>query len=168
MPTAKPFPSPSSPAIRPVKKLMAANRSEIAVRIFRAGTELNLRTVAVFAHEDRLCIHRYKADEAYQVGAGKGPVAAYLDIESIVAVAKEKGVDAIHPGYGFLSENANFARACEKAGVIFVGPRPDLLDMMGDKTAARALAQRINVPTLPGTEEPITDREEAMKTAKSI
>eukprot|EP01041_Mallomonas_annulata_P029477 gene29478-biopygen22024 len=147
---------------------MAANRSEIAVRIFRAGTELNLRTVAIFAQEDRLCIHRYKADEAYQVGQGKGPVAAYLDIDSIVAAAKEHGVDAIHPGYGFLSENANFARACEKAGLIFVGPRPDLLEMMGDKTAARALAQRINVPTLPGTEEPITDRDEALKTAKII
>ena len=88
---------------------MAANRSEIAVRIFRAGTELGLRTVAIFAQEDRLSIHRYKADEAYQVGAGKGPVAAYLDIDSIVGVAKEKGVDAIHPGYGFLSENADFA-----------------------------------------------------------
>jgi pyruvate carboxylase len=147
---------------------MAANRGEIAVRIFRAGTELNIRTVAIFAQEDRLCIHRYKADEAYQVGHGKGPVAAYLDIDSIVATATEKGIDAIHPGYGFLSENANFARACEQAGLIFVGPRPELLDMMGDKTAARALAQRINVPTLPGTEEPITDREEAMKTAKSI
>ncbi|MEO5959663.1 MAG: biotin carboxylase N-terminal domain-containing protein, partial [Opitutaceae bacterium] len=109
---------------------MAANRSEIAVRIFRAGTELNLRTVAIYAQEDRLCIHRYKADEAYQVGAGKGPVAAYLDIESIVATAKEKGVDAIHPGYGFLSENANFARAIRAAGLIFVGPRPEVLDMM--------------------------------------
>ncbi len=156
------------PAPRPIRKLMAANRSEIAVRIFRAGTELNLRTVAIFAHEDRLCIHRYKADEAYQVGTGKGPVAAYLDIESIVAVAKEKGVDAIHPGYGFLSENAGFARACQRAGLIFVGPRPELLDMMGDKTAARALAQKIGVPVLPGTENPITDREEALKTAKAI
>ena len=156
----------SSP--RPIKKLMAANRSEIAVRIFRAGTELNLRTVAVFAQEDRLCLHRYKADEAYQIGQGKGPVAAYLDIESIVGIALEKGVDAIHPGYGFLSENANFARACQAAGLIFVGPRPDLLDMMGDKTAARALAQRIGVPTLPGTENPITDRNEALKTAKAI
>jgi pyruvate carboxylase len=178
MPTAKstalPLPvksaptAPTAPAVRPIKKLMAANRSEIAVRIFRAGTELNLRTVAIFAQEDRLCIHRYKADEAYQVGQGKGPVAAYLDIDSIVAAAKEHGVDAIHPGYGFLSENANFARACEKAGLIFVGPRPELLEMMGDKTAARALAQRINVPTLPGTEEPITDRDEALKTAKQI
>ncbi|HWL14737.1 MAG TPA: pyruvate carboxylase [Opitutus sp.] len=165
MPTAE-VPAPA--AIRPVKKLMAANRSEIAVRIFRAGTELGLRTVAVFAHEDRLSIHRYKADEAYQVGEGKGPVAAYLDIESIVDIAKAKGVDAIHPGYGFLSENADFARACAKAGLIFVGPRPELLEMMGDKTAARALAKRIHVPVLPGTEEPITDREEALKTAKSI
>jgi pyruvate carboxylase len=160
--------SPTATALKPITKLMAANRSEIAVRIFRASTELNLRTVAIYAQEDRLCIHRYKADEAYQVGHGKGPVAAYLDIESIVAVAKEKGVDAIHPGYGFLSENAEFARACEKAGLIFVGPRPELLDMMGDKTAARALAQRIGVPTLPGTENPITDRDEALKTAKAI
>ncbi len=147
---------------------MAANRSEIAVRIFRAGTELSVRTVAIFAHEDRLCIHRYKADEAYQVGTGKGPVAAYLDIDSIVGVAKEHGVDAIHPGYGFLSENAEFARACERAGIVFVGPRPELLDMMGDKTAARAVAQRIGVPVLPGTKDPITDREEALKTAKAI
>jgi pyruvate carboxylase len=171
MPTqskSTPTAAPASDTIRPIHKLMAANRSEIAVRIFRAGTELNLRTVAVFAAEDRLCIHRYKADEAYQVGAGKGPVAAYLDIESIIGVAKEKGIDAIHPGYGFLSENAEFARACERAGIIFVGPRPDLLDMMGDKTAARALAQRINVPTLPGTENPIVDREAALATAKSI
>jgi len=147
---------------------MAANRSEIAVRIFRAGTELGLRTVAVFAHEDRLGIHRYKADEAYQVGQGKGPVAAYLDIASIVAVAKDRGVDAIHPGYGFLSENASFARAVEAAGITWVGPRPELLEMMGDKTAARALAKKIKVPVLPGTEEPVTDRDEAMKIAKEI
>src|SRR5688500_4955090 len=156
------------PAIRQVRKLMAANRSEIAVRIFRAATELHLRTVAIVAQEDRLCIHRYKADEVYQVGAGKGPVAAYLDIDSIVAIAKEKNVDAIHPGYGFLSENAEFARACDRAGIIFVGPRPELLDMMGDKTAARAVAQRIGVPVLPGTKDPIVDREEAIKTARTI
>ena len=154
--------------MRPIKKLMAANRSEIAVRIFRAGTELGLRTVAVFAHEDRLGIHRYKADEAYQVGQGKGPVAAYLDIDSIVAVAKARGVDAIHPGYGFLSENAAFARTVEAAGITWVGPRPELLEMMGDKTAARALAKKIKVPVLPGTEEPVTDRDEAMKIAKEI
>jgi len=158
----------SAVPLRPIRKLMAANRSEIAVRVFRAGTELGLRTVAVFAQEDRFSIHRYKADEAYQVGRGKGPVAAYLDIESIVGIAKEKQVDAIHPGYGFLSENANFARACEAAGITFVGPRPELLDMMGDKTAARALAQRIRVPVLPGTEDPVSDRAEALKIAKEI
>ncbi len=147
---------------------MAANRSEIAVRIFRAGTELGLRTTAVFAQEDRFCIHRYKADEAYLIGQGKGPVAAYLDIDSIIAVAKEHGIDAIHPGYGFLSENPDFARACEKAGIIFVGPRADLLEMMGDKTTARNLAKRLGVPVLPGTEEPLTDRDEALRIARSI
>src|SRR5450432_2032507 len=158
----------SQEKIRPFKKLLAANRSEIAIRIFRAGTELNLRTVAIYAQADRFCLHRFKADEAYLVGADKGPVAAYLDIESIVTIAKEKGVDAIHPGYGFLSENANFARACAKAGIAFVGPRPELLDLMGDKTAARALAQKINVPVLAGNEEAISDRDEAMKAAKHI
>ena len=158
----------SSSTVRPIKKLMAANRSEIAVRIFRAGNELGLRTVAVFAQEDRFCIHRYKADESYQVGQGKGPVAAYLDIDSIIGVAREKGVDAIHPGYGFLSENAPFARACEEAGITWVGPRPELLEMMGDKTAARALAKKINVPVLPGTEEPVTDRGVALEIAQSI
>ncbi len=147
---------------------MAANRSEIAVRIFRAGTELGLRTVAVYAQEDRFCIHRFKADESYLVGQGKGPVAAYLDIEGIVSVARQKGVDAIHPGYGFLSENPEFARACAKAGVTFVGPRPELLEMMGDKTAARAVAERLGVPTLPGTKDPISDRSAALKAAKSI
>ena len=175
MPAAKPpVASPSStvaekPAeIRPLAKLMAANRSEIAVRIFRAGTELGLRTVSIYAQEDRFSLHRQKADEAYLVGQGKGPVAAYLDIDSIVGVAREKHVDAIHPGYGFLSENPDFARAVEKAGIIFVGPRPELLDMMGDKTAARALAQRIKIPVLPGTEDPVSDRAEALKVAKEI
>ncbi len=158
--------APSAP--RTFKKLLAANRSEIAIRIFRAATELGLRTVAVYAQEDRLSIHRFKADEAYIVGEGKGPVGAYLDIEGIVTLAKEKGVDMIHPGYGFLSENAHFARACERAGITFVGPRVELLEMMGDKTAARALAQKIGVPTLPGTEEPVEDRDKALKIAQQI
>lgn len=150
------------------KKLLAANRSEIAIRIFRAATELGLRTVAVYAQEDRFAIHRFKADEGYLVGVGKGPVGAYLDIPGIVALAKEKGVDLIHPGYGFLSENADFAQACANAGITFVGPRPELLKLMGDKTAARAVAQRVQVPTLPGTEDPIADRAEALKIAKQI
>ncbi len=155
-------------AIRPFTKLLAANRSEIAVRIFRAATDLGLRTVAVYAQADRFSIHRFKADEAYMVGEGKGPVAAYLDIPGIVALAKQTGAEAIHPGYGFLSENPEFARACAAAGITFVGPRPELLEMMGDKTAARSLAKRINVPTLTGTEQAITDREEALKTARDI
>src|SRR5512140_846045 len=158
--------SASPPAIRRFTKLLAANRSEIAIRIFRAATDLGLRTVAIYAQEDRFSIHRFKADESYQVGHGKGPVAAYLDIASIVALAKQTGVQAIHPGYGFLSENAAFARACERAGIIFIGPRPELLEMMGDKTTARALAQRLNVPTLKGTEEPVRDREEALRIAR--
>ena len=150
------------------KTLLAANRSEIAIRAFRAATELGMRTVAIYAEEDRFSIHRFKADEAYVVGRGKGPVGAYLDIEGIVGLAVERGVDMIHPGYGFLSENANFARACQEAGITFVGPRPELLEMMGDKTAARALAIRLNVPVLPGTEEPVTERAEALRVAKKI
>ncbi|MSU64262.1 MAG: pyruvate carboxylase [Pedosphaera sp.] len=158
---------PHSSSISP-KKLLVANRSEIAIRVFRAATELGLRTVAIYAQEDRLAVHRFKADEAYLVGKGKGPVAAYLDIAGIVSLAVEKGVDFIHPGYGFLSENAEFAEACQKAGITFVGPRPDLLRMMGDKTTARSLAQKVGVPTLPGTENPIEERSHALKVAKEI
>src|SRR5258705_13349917 len=101
------------------RKLLVANRSEIAIQVFRAATELGFRTVAIYAQEDRLSIHRFKADEAYLVGIGKGPVGAYLDVPGIIALAKERSVDMIHPGYGFLAENAGFARACEQAGIIF-------------------------------------------------
>src|SRR5438045_5903952 len=135
---------------RSVKKLLVANRSEIAIRVFRAATELGLRTVAIYALEDRLSVHRFKADEAYLVGEGKGPVGAYLDIPGIVALAKEKGVDLIHPGYGFLSENAAFAQACKKAGITFIVLRPEFLEMMGDKVAVLPLANKLNIPTLPG------------------
>lgn len=147
---------------------MVANRSEIAIRVMRAATELGIRTVAIYAKEDRFCPHRFKADEAYELNPDKGPLGAYLDIEGIVTLAKDKGVDAIHPGYGFLSENPAFARACEEAGITFIGPNPELLDMMGDKTAARSVAQRLNIPVLQGTEEPVDDRGEAMKIAKEI
>ena len=153
---------------KPIQKLLAANRSEIAIRIFRAATELDLRTVAIYSQEDRLALHRFKADEAYQVGAGKGPVEAYLDIAGIIALAKEKEVDAIHPGYGFLSENPALARACEKAGIIFIGPPPNLLELLGDKTAARRLASLAGVPVLPGTEKPLESAAEARKIAKEI
>src|SRR5437870_2826760 len=153
---------------RPIRKLLAANRSEIAIRIFRAANELDLRTVAIYSQEDRLALHRFKADEAYQVGAGKGPVEAYLDIPGIVALAKERGVDAIHPGYGFLSENPAFARACEKAGLIFVGPPPSLLELLGDKTAARRLAASTGVAVLTGTENAVKSAAEAHKIAREI
>jgi pyruvate carboxylase len=160
--------SPPELAASAPQKLLVANRSEIAIRVFRAATELGLRTVAIYAQEDRLSIHRFKADEAYLVGEGRGPVGAYLDIAGIVALALEKGVTYIHPGYGFLSENAEFAQACQDAGILFVGPRPELLKLMGDKVAARALAKKVNVPVLPGTENPVEDRAEAMKIAKEI
>ncbi len=153
---------------RPIRKLLAANRSEIAIRIFRAANELGLRTVAIYSQEDRLALHRFKADEAYQVGAGKGPVEAYLDILAIIAVAKEHEVDAIHPGYGFLSENPEFARACDKAGLTFVGPTPELLELLGDKTAARRLAISAGVPVLPGTENSVGSADEAHRIAKEI
>jgi pyruvate carboxylase len=153
---------------KPIQRLLAANRSEIAIRIFRAATELGLRTVGIYSQEDRLGLHRFKADEAYQIGAGKGPVEAYLDIGGIVALARDKGVDAIHPGYGFLSENPALASACEKAGIIFVGPTPALLKLLGDKTAARRLAASAGVPVLPGTENPVKSPAEAHKVAKEI
>src|SRR6266481_2890771 len=153
---------------KPIHKLLAANRSEIAIRIFRAANELGLRTVAVYSKEDRLALHRFKADEAYPVGEGKGPVEAYLDIAGIVAVAKAKGVDAIHPGYGFLSENPALARACNKAGISFVGPTPELLELLGDKTAARRLAASAGVAVLPGTEHALKSAAEAHKIAREI
>ncbi len=161
-------PSPKASPIRAIRKLMAANRSEIAIRVFRSATELNLRTVAVFAKEDRFSIHRFKADEAYMLPEARGPVGAYLDIAGVVAAAKEHAVDAIHPGYGFLSENAEFARACAREGILFVGPKPECLELMGDKVAARAEAKRLGVPTLPGTDDPVKDRGKALKLARKI
>ncbi len=151
-----------------MKKLLALNRGEIAIRILRAADELGIRTVAVFSDEDRLSLHRFKADEAYLIGEGKGPVQAYLDVEGIVAMAKERGVDAIHPGYGFLSENPALPRACEAAGITFIGPSADLLDLLGDKTAARRLAQKAGLPVIPGTEEPVTQNDDARSIAEKI
>jgi pyruvate carboxylase len=151
-----------------MQKLLALNRGEIAIRIMRAATELGLRTVAIFPKEDALSLHRFKADEAYQVGEGKGPVEAYLDVAGIVALAKEKGVDAIHPGYGFLAENPALPRACAKAGITFVGPTAELLEVLGDKTAARRLAARAGVPIIPGVERALTDAASIRRAAKEI
>src|ERR1035441_3964342 len=151
-----------------IKKLLALNRGEIAIRIFRAANELNIRTAAVYSDEDRLSLHRFKADEAYLIGEGKGPVQAYLDVEGIVALAAEKGVDAIHPGYGFLAENPALPRACEQAGITFIGPGADLLELLGDKTAARNLAVKAGIPVVPGTADAVTDLAEAERLGGEI
>ena len=153
-----------------MRKLLVANRSEIAIRVFRAATELGLGTVAVYTYEDRFSLHRFKADESYQIGPAEGgsPVKGYLDIPALIAIAKEHGVDAIHPGYGFLSENADLARACADNGITFVGPTADLLEAFGDKTAAKRIAKEANVPTVPGTEHGLTDPAAVKKAAKEI
>src|SRR5262250_403282 len=124
------------------RRLLVANRSEIAIRVFRTAHELGIRTVAIYSHEDRFALHRFKADEAYRVGKPGEPLRAYLDIPSIVALARDHDVDAVHPGYGFLSENPAFAKACRDAGLTFVGPRTDILEHLGDKVVARRLAQK--------------------------
>ncbi|WP_424320636.1 pyruvate carboxylase [Lacticaseibacillus chiayiensis] len=138
-------------------KVLVANRGEIAIRIFRACEELGLKTVGIFAKEDALSIHRFKAQESYQVGAGKTPIAAYLDMDDIIRIAKQSGADAIHPGYGLLSENATFARKVRTAGLTFVGPRSELLDVFGDKVAAKEAAHKAGLATIPGTPEPTRD-----------
>ena len=153
---------------RRMKKLLAANRGEIAIRILRAATELGLRTATIYSHEDRLSLHRFKADEAYEVGGGKGPVAAYLDIDGIVALAKDCEIDAIHPGYGFLSENSAFARACSEAGIKFVGPTTDLLSALGDKMHARKIARQAGVPIVPGTDLAAEDPDQVHQAAELI
>jgi pyruvate carboxylase len=141
-----------------MKKLLVANRSEIAIRVIRAASELGLNTVAVYSYEDRFSLHRLKADEAYLVGPEKGgePVKSYLNISALMEVAVQHGVDAIHPGYGFLSENPDFARACAENGIAFVGPKPEHLDMLGDKTAAKQIARKARVPTVPGSSKALS------------
>jgi pyruvate carboxylase len=153
---------------RLIKKLLVANRSEIAIRVFRSAHELGVRTVAIYAHEDRFALHRFKADEAYRVGTPGEPLRAYLDIPGMVALAEQHGIDAIHPGYGFLSENPRFAEACAGAGITFIGPNSSVLDNLGDKIAARRIAREANVPILSGSDQPVADKAEARKTAKKL
>ena len=126
---------------RPLRKLLVANRSEIAIRVFRSAHELGIRTVAIYSHEDRFALHRFKADEAYRVGRPGEPIRAYLDIPGLIALARQYAIDAVHPGYGFLSENPQFARACRDAGLVFVGPRVEILEQLGDKVVARRIAK---------------------------
>ena len=143
--------------MKEIRKLLVANRSEIAIRVFRTAHELGIRTVAIYSHKDRYALHRFKADEAYLIGEPEEPIRAYLDIEWIVSLAQENQVDAIHPGYGFLSENPEFARACERAGIIFIGPQVEVLERLGDKTEARKIATDAGVPVLGGSENSIID-----------
>lgn len=144
-----------------IKKLLVANRGEIAIRIFRAATELNIKTVAIYSNEDKNALHRYKADESYLVGKDLGPAESYLNIERIIDVAKRAGVDAIHPGYGFLSENKQFAQRCDEEGIKFIGPHIEHLDMFGDKVKARTTAINAKLPVIPGTDGPIENFEAA-------
>jgi pyruvate carboxylase len=150
------------------KRLLVANRGEIATRIFRAATELNMQTVAIYSYEDRFSMHRFKADEAYKVGKKGDPLGAYLNWQEIVTLAVEKKIDAIHPGYGFLSENPDFAKACEDAGLLFCGPSPAILELFGDKLAAKKIAKVASVPIIPGTEAPVESLEEAKAVSQAL
>lgn len=149
-----------------IKKLLVANRGEIAIRIFRAAAELNINTVAIYSNEDKSSLHRYKADESYLVGSDLGPAESYLNIERIIEVAKRAGVDAIHPGYGFLSENEQFARRCAEENIKFIGPHLEHLDMFGDKVKARTTAIKADLPVIPGTDGPIESFEAAKQFAE--
>ncbi|MEH6725846.1 MAG: biotin carboxylase N-terminal domain-containing protein, partial [Hyphomicrobiales bacterium] len=157
-----------------ISKILVANRSEIAIRVFRAANELGLKTVAVFAEEDKLALHRFKSDEAYQIGNGPhlkaqmGPIEAYLSIEEILRVAKESGADAIHPGYGFLSESPEFVDACVDAGIIFIGPTADTMRSLGNKVSARNLAVEAGVPVVPATEPLPDDMDEVHRLAEEV
>ncbi|MEN8837332.1 MAG: biotin carboxylase N-terminal domain-containing protein, partial [Celeribacter marinus] len=150
------------------KKVLIANRGEIAIRIMRAANELGKRTVAIYAEEDKLSLHRFKADEAYKIGEGMGPVAAYLSIEEIIRVAKACGADAIHPGYGLLSENPDFVDACTDAGITFIGPKAKTMRELGDKASARKVAMEAGVPVIPATEVLGDDFDAIRKEAEEV
>ena len=147
------------------KKVLVANRGEIAMRVFRACHDLDLQTIAIYSNEDTYSMFRTAADESYLIGENLSPLGAYLDIPRIIELAKKHGADAIHPGYGFLSENGDFARACEENGIKFIGPSSKVLDMMGDKLSAKQIALACDVPTTPGTTKPLESREAAQKLA---
>ena len=151
-----------------IKKILVANRSEIAIRVLRACNELNISTVAVYTYEDRYSQHRYKADESYQIGEDNQPLKPYLDIDEIVGLAKAKNVDAIHPGYGFLSENSDFARKCAENDIIFIGPDPEVMDALGDKIAAKKIAKKCNVPIIESNKRKLTSLKVALSEADLI
>ena len=151
-----------------IQKVLVANRGEIAIRIFRACHDLGIHTVAIYSNEDTYSLFRTKADEAYLVGEKKSPLGAYLDIPGIIGLAKRRGVTAIHPGYGFLSENADFARACEENGILFIGPSSKVLGQMGDKLSAKENAISCGDPIIPACTEPLRDAEDAVEKAVSF
>ena len=154
--------------LKKFNKVLVANRGEIAIRIFRACAELQIRSVGIYSEEDKYALFRTKADESYLIGEGKGPVDAYLDIDGIIALAKKKKVDAIHPGYGFLSENAEFARKCEENGITFIGPDSSIMEKLGDKINSKIVAHEANVPTIPGVEKVLKTVKEAKAVAEKI
>jgi pyruvate carboxylase len=154
--------------MKKIRSLLVANRSEIAIRVMRAASELGIRTVGIYANEDRFALHRFKADESYLVGEGKKPIEAYLDIEDILRIAKEAHVDAIHPGYGFLSENPDFAEACAREGITFIGPQPEVMRTLGNNVAAREAAIKAGVPVIPATGTLPADIKEVRKLALEI
>lgn len=151
-----------------ISKLLVANRGEIAIRVLRAASELKIKTAAIYTYEDRYSLHRYKADEAFQIGRDNEPLKPYLDIEEIIRVAKKERVDAIHPGYGFLSENVNFAKRCAEEGIIFIGPDPQTMEMLGDKVAAKKVAIDAGVPIIVGSTAVLTSSEIALSEARKI
>ena len=155
-------------SLRKIKKLLVANRSEIAIRVFRAASELGIGTVAVYSREDRYALHRFKAEESYLLAQDKGPIEAYLDIPTVIKIAKMCGADAIHPGYGFLAENPELAEACADAGIIFVGPSPEMMRVLGNKVEARAMATAAQVPVMPATTALPTDPKAAIVEAEKI
>lgn len=154
--------------LKKFNKVLVANRGEIAIRIFRACAELQIRSVGIYSEEDKYGLFRTKADESYLIGEGRGPVDAYLDIDGIISLAKRKKVDAIHPGYGFLSENAEFARKCEENGITFIGPNSDIMEKLGDKINSKLVAHEADVPTIPGIEKPLKSVREAREVAEII
>lgn len=152
--------------IKQFKKVLVANRGEIAIRIIRACRELGIRSVAIYSEEDKNSLFRTKADESYEIGKGKSPIDAYLDIDEIIRLAKAKGCDAIHPGYGFLAENAGFAEACEKSGIEFIGPTHEMMNALGDKIQSKLVAESVGVPTIPGVDKAISSEDEALEFAE--
>ena len=154
--------------MRQIKKVLVANRGEIAIRILRACFEMNIETVAIYTHEDRYSMHRYKADESYQIGSDDEPLKPYLKMDEIIHLAKAKNVDAIHPGYGFLSENAEFARKCKENGITFIGPRHEVMSALGDKVSAKKIAIEQNVPIILSNKEDLKDHKTCLKEARSL